>query len=121
MLEGAQELPDVHSSQLIVFVKRLKAPGCQMKKLEANNIDLEFEFHHPTLSAIFKRRTYQSLSRPSQPHFPFTQITGIPTLIFDQETRNKGAHDVICCISIFTLFSKCLKLQIPVSRFQYTP
>ena len=30
MLEGAQELPDVPSSQLIVFVKPVKAPGRQI-------------------------------------------------------------------------------------------
>ena len=30
MMKGAQELPDVLSSQLIVFVKSVKAPGCQI-------------------------------------------------------------------------------------------
>ena len=50
MLEGVQELSDVHSSPLILFLERVKVPGCHiiMKKLEANNI--EFEFHHPTRS-----------------------------------------------------------------------
>lgn len=36
-------------------------------------------------------------------HFPFTQTTAIPTLIFDPETRNKGAHNVRCLISIFAI------------------
>ena len=62
-----------------------------MKKLEANNI--EFEFHHPTASAIFKRCTYQSLSRPSQSHlFPF-----------DQKQRCTWRDNVTCWISIFSI------------------